>query len=575
MARILKIRGKDGNWLEVPALKGSPGVSWVPSVSESGVLSWTNDGGLENPSPVDLRGVSGVWSGSTTPPEGYTVWVDPSGDPTSVLKGATLTPSVDDLGNLSWTNDQGLVNPETKNIKGEPGKDAVIDATLTQAGQAADAAKTGEAIGQLKNDLANKIDKYVTTISVNRFDKTKTTNGTLIAANGNIINQETATSFVSDFCDIAKENTSGFVSVARASRDNWLVLQGYSFYDKDKTFISGAYTYTNPLSIPSNAVYIRFQMANSVHVTNTVCNIGTELYKNDYEYNNTEVVIPTKTSQLVNDYNYVTQSEIDRVRFENQNLRNRCASLEDLNRFAWEDCDKGYITLVFDDGSADLGLAYEIAQEYGLFISAAVPPERLSLELSGSTMTGTVKDACDAIVASGGEVLTHTLSTLNREGVTEQDFYSYFAQNKMDLENAGFVINGIITAGAGYADKSVTLKWARQYYLYSDGEGAGQGYPQYEKSRYAVYGNTTTNNVEQIKTRIANAVTNKTWIALCLHTISESSVLGTSETLLRDLFSAIKGYIDNGTLRNATYNYMYNHFGSTELEQRIKAIENL
>ena len=102
MARILKIRGKDGTWLEVPALKGSPGVSWVPSVSESGVLSWTNDGGLENPSPVDLKGVSGVWSGSTTPPEGYTVWVDPSGDPTSVLKGA---PSVDDLGNLSWTNE--------------------------------------------------------------------------------------------------------------------------------------------------------------------------------------------------------------------------------------------------------------------------------------------------------------------------------------------------------------------------------------------------------------------------------------------------------------------------------------
>lgn len=146
MARILKIRGKDGTWLEVPALKGSPGVSWVPSVSESGVLSWTNDGGLENPSPVELKGVSGVWSGATTPPEGYTVWIDPSGDPTSVLKGATFTPSVDDLGNLSWTNDQGLVNPETKNIKGEPGKDAVIDETLTQ---------TGDAIGKLKNDLAD------------------------------------------------------------------------------------------------------------------------------------------------------------------------------------------------------------------------------------------------------------------------------------------------------------------------------------------------------------------------------------------------------------------------------------
>lgn len=32
--------------------------------------------------------------------------------------GATYTPSVDDEGNLSWTNDKGKVNPPTKNVKG-------------------------------------------------------------------------------------------------------------------------------------------------------------------------------------------------------------------------------------------------------------------------------------------------------------------------------------------------------------------------------------------------------------------------------------------------------------------------
>lgn len=39
-------------------------------------------------------------------------------------------------------------------LDGKPGKDAVVDATLTQDGQAADAKKTGEAIGQLKEDTA-------------------------------------------------------------------------------------------------------------------------------------------------------------------------------------------------------------------------------------------------------------------------------------------------------------------------------------------------------------------------------------------------------------------------------------
>ena len=35
--------------------------------------------------------------------------------------GATFIPSVDEDGNLSWTNDKGLDNPETVNIKGEKG----------------------------------------------------------------------------------------------------------------------------------------------------------------------------------------------------------------------------------------------------------------------------------------------------------------------------------------------------------------------------------------------------------------------------------------------------------------------
>lgn len=34
---------------------GTDGTTFFPSVSTSGVISWTNDGGKENPEPVDLR----------------------------------------------------------------------------------------------------------------------------------------------------------------------------------------------------------------------------------------------------------------------------------------------------------------------------------------------------------------------------------------------------------------------------------------------------------------------------------------------------------------------------------------
>ena len=42
-------------------------------------------------------------------------------DGTNGVDGATFTPSVDVNGNLSWTNDKGLTNPPTVNIKGPKG----------------------------------------------------------------------------------------------------------------------------------------------------------------------------------------------------------------------------------------------------------------------------------------------------------------------------------------------------------------------------------------------------------------------------------------------------------------------
>lgn len=42
------------------------------------------------------------------------------------FNGATFTPSVSDLGILSWSNDKGLPNPASKSIKGEKGNDGVV-----------------------------------------------------------------------------------------------------------------------------------------------------------------------------------------------------------------------------------------------------------------------------------------------------------------------------------------------------------------------------------------------------------------------------------------------------------------
>ena len=58
-----------------PGEDGKDGVTFTPSVSETGVLSWTNDGGLENPASVSIRGPAGAQG-----PQGDTGPQGPKGD---------------------------------------------------------------------------------------------------------------------------------------------------------------------------------------------------------------------------------------------------------------------------------------------------------------------------------------------------------------------------------------------------------------------------------------------------------------------------------------------------------------
>ena len=62
-------RYPDTEWTNLVALselkgergdKGTVGAHFTPSVSDDGVLSWTNNGGLGNPQPVNIRGPQGV-----------------------------------------------------------------------------------------------------------------------------------------------------------------------------------------------------------------------------------------------------------------------------------------------------------------------------------------------------------------------------------------------------------------------------------------------------------------------------------------------------------------------------------
>ena len=96
--------GADGS----PGSPGSPGAVFTPAVSSAGVISWTNNGGLVNPTSVNIKGPQG----------------DPGSDGQDGAAGpagAVFTPSVSTAGDISWTNNGGLTNPTTRNIKGPAG----------------------------------------------------------------------------------------------------------------------------------------------------------------------------------------------------------------------------------------------------------------------------------------------------------------------------------------------------------------------------------------------------------------------------------------------------------------------
>ena len=95
----------------LPAAEGPEGPYFLPSVSAEGVLSWTNNGGLENPEPASIRG-----------PQGEQGEQGPQGETGETgAQGPYFLPSGSAEGVLSWTNSGGLENPSPASIRGPQG----------------------------------------------------------------------------------------------------------------------------------------------------------------------------------------------------------------------------------------------------------------------------------------------------------------------------------------------------------------------------------------------------------------------------------------------------------------------
>ena len=126
------LRGQQG----IQGERGPQGYTFTPQVSSSGVLTWTNNGGLSNPSAVSVigpKGDQGIQGKAFTYNDFTQAQLDALRGPEGVQgpsgkdgsNGVTFTPSLSASGVLTWTNDGGLANPSAVSLVGPKGDQGI------------------------------------------------------------------------------------------------------------------------------------------------------------------------------------------------------------------------------------------------------------------------------------------------------------------------------------------------------------------------------------------------------------------------------------------------------------------
>lgn len=118
----------DGKAVTVSSdVAGNDGATFTPSVSDDGWLSWTNDGGLDNPDPVNIKGEKGD-KGDTGATGATGATGEPGEDGASVTVQSVSESAEDGGSNVVTFSDGKTLNVKNGNTgaRGDPGDDYVL-----------------------------------------------------------------------------------------------------------------------------------------------------------------------------------------------------------------------------------------------------------------------------------------------------------------------------------------------------------------------------------------------------------------------------------------------------------------
>ena len=238
------------------------------------------------------------------------------------------------------------------------------------------------------------------------------------------------------------------------------------------------------------------------------------------------------------------------------------------NDFKWsnEIEKEKYAVFTFDDSNTDISTILALFKSKNVPVCFATIPAKLNnICADGRTVKAVLHD-CEE---HGGEVLAHWESPLTSAS-SDDDYMNVYRGAKEILQNEGFTVNGIITAGGRNYDTQDFVKdtkMARNNYFYADltALGINPVIEQYNNRR-----NFLDNGFDNVKTLIDNYISGtgtqplSKWLNFASH--------GTNTNTIEE-FEQIIDYCLANNIQIVTWNYLYNTFRSSKLEERIKLLE--
>ena len=243
--------------------------------------------------------------GSDNPPDNtYEVWIDPNGEPTEIVDQYAREQLENKLDNTTTAEDIGAlpsstaIPSKTSELQNDSGFVAGTDATLAITGEAADAKATGDAIGQLKEDIVYLSSKTASN-ETKAYDITDlfTLNGFLTKTGEFVSN---APSLCTDYIDAKK----GEIYYLYISQDDAQTLP-IAVYNADKSFVKGVENKGKSYQLQ----YFEYTVEEDCLIRISSMNADSSLiYRKEFK-NNSEVFdeINTKIGQIETYYEDKTQ----------------------------------------------------------------------------------------------------------------------------------------------------------------------------------------------------------------------------------------------------------------------------